>query len=287
MMKEVIMKKIGTIKLGAKRHAPELLLGGALIASTATIVTACRATLKAEKIKADFEKEKEEINNMINDVNEETAQQMCTKATFKYGLDMVKNYAVPVALYATTIGCVFASYKIQKNRQIALSTALLTTTTAYNTLLNRLKEGAAAGLTAKEVLDGTRVKRNVNLETGEITYEKYIDKFDGPYDIRYDNLSLTWSKDKFQNEATLRSEELHFNDILRLDGYVFLNDILGRLGLPKTKEGQVLGWIYDENSYIDFGMVDCAEIDGPGYDSNAYDLSFNVQGDILTKFNNK
>ena len=42
---------IGKIKLGAKRNAPELLLGAGLITGTACVITASKATLKAKKIK--------------------------------------------------------------------------------------------------------------------------------------------------------------------------------------------------------------------------------------------
>lgn len=287
-MKEKFIKVISTVKLVAKRHTPELLLGGALIAGTATVITACKANTKAKNLKEEFENEQHMINRILNDpeknITEEESEQMCKKASITYGLNLVKTYSVPTVLYVTTIACVFASYKIQKNRQVALSSALLATSTAYNTLMDRLKEGAAAGLTAKEVMNGVRVKEVVNDETGEISYEKYIAKIEGPVQVRFDRSCLTWTKDKFQNESTLRCEGYHLNDKLRLDGYVFLNDVYERLGMPKTKEGQILGWMYDDNAYIDLGIVDCAELDGPEYDDNAFELTINVQGDILTKF---
>ena len=66
----------------------------------------------------------------------------------------MKTYAIPVGLYAATVASIFASYKTQKNRQIALSTALAAATSAYNTLIAKLKNGAENGLTAKEVLEG-------------------------------------------------------------------------------------------------------------------------------------
>ena len=50
MMKEKAMQLIGKVKLGAKRNAPELLLGGALITGTATVVLAGRASIKAKEL---------------------------------------------------------------------------------------------------------------------------------------------------------------------------------------------------------------------------------------------
>ena len=50
MMKEKAMQLIGNVKLGAKRNAPELLLGGALITGTATVVLTGRASIKAKEL---------------------------------------------------------------------------------------------------------------------------------------------------------------------------------------------------------------------------------------------
>lgn len=288
------MKKqelIGKIKLGAKRNAPELLLGTALITGTACVITASKASCKASKI---IESSKNDKIDLAMDfesgvISNEEFKKEVTKHYSRLALSLMKEYAIPASLYAATVACVFSTYKIQKNRQIALSTALAACTSAYNSLVNRLKNGAADGLTAKEVLEGTTVTHKVDPETGEITSEKVQgESIKGIYSTRFDKYSTCWERDKFQNECTLFSEQNWANDKLRLQGYVFLNDIYERLGLPKTKAGQIVGWKLDGDGdgYIDFGIKDCSTYEDGRYDDNAFDLEFNCDGDILTKFGN-
>lgn len=288
-MKQEITKFIGKIQLGAKRNAPELLLGGALITGTATVVLSSRATLKAKEIKDRFSEDKMALEFKIEhkEMDEEQMKSEVKKLYIGYALKLTKEYAIPVTLYAATVAMIFGSYKIQKNRQVALSAALASCTAAYTTLMNKVKKGAAMGLTAKEVLEGVEGREVVDPETGEVSIEKYQGEVvKDLYQYRFDKYSTAWEKDKFQNEATLRAVENWSNDMLRLRGYIFLNEILDRLSLPMSPEGQLVGWLFndDGSGYVDFGIRDCEERNDSGFDYNAFDLTFNVQGNILTKF---
>ncbi len=286
-----IQRMIGKVKLGAKRNAPELLLGLGLVTGTACVITASRSTVKAKRITETLEHDKLRLLTDRDDyvITDEEMKAKLKKTYLKYALDLSKEYAVPVGLYAATVASVFASYKIQKNRQMALSAALTACTTAYASLVGKLKNGAEHGLTAKEVLDGVEVKETVDPETGEVTTTKVQgEPVASLYQVRFDEYSTAWEKDKFQNEATLRCEESWANDKLRLQGYLFLNDVYDRLGLPRTKHGQIVGWIFEENGegdgFVDFGIKDASEYEDPRYHRNAFDLEFNVDGDILSKF---
>lgn len=285
-----IQQMVGSVKLGAKRNAPELLLGLGLVTGTASIVLTGKASVKAKALTDGVQNKKLQLSGQfeVDCLTEEEFKNELRSVYIKYALDLAKEYAVPVSLYAATVASVFASYKIQKNRQIALSTALAACTTAYTTLLGKLKMGAEHGLTAKEVIDGCEVIQNGVDENGEPIYEKSQGEpvNDSLYKVRFDNYSTCWEKDKFQNESTLRSEECWANDRLRLQGYLFLNDVYDRLGLPRTKAGQIVGWIKGSNGdgFVDFGIVDAETYADVRFDYNAFDLEFNVDGDILTKF---
>ena len=70
---------------------------------------------------------------------------------------------------------------------------------------------------------------------------------------------------------------------------MFLNDVYKMLGIPATKAGQIVGWIYDEknpigDNFVDFGLYD---MNKPvvrdfvnGYERTIL-LDFNVDGNIL------
>lgn len=286
-MKNDLQQLIGKVKLGAKRNAPELLLGGALLTGTACVVTASVATVKANFIVDEFRYSKEDIADRIGeDYSKEEAAKDLKKLYISTGIELSKNYAIPFALYAATVAGVFGSYKIQKKRQIALSAALATVSASYAALMTKLKKGAEYGLTAEDIINGVEIEETID-ESGVVTGNKVQgEAVTDLYKFRFDKYSTAWENDKFQNISTLRGEENWANDKLRLQGYLFLNDVLDRLGMPRTKAGQVVGWISNGKGdcFVDFGTVDCDTYDDVRFDNNAFDLNFNVDGDILTKF---
>ena len=215
---------IGKIKLGAKRNAPELLLGTALLTGTTCVVLTSRQTMKSKVILENAESNKLGLTEYVANglITEEEYKKEIVKHYSRLALSLAKQYAVPAGLYATTVACVFSSYRIQKNRQLALSAALAACTTAYTSLVTKLKSGAEHGLSAKDVLEGYEMKEVVDSETGEVKLEKVQgEPVDSLYKVRFDKYSTAWEKDKFQNESTLKGEESWANDVLRLQGYLF------------------------------------------------------------------
>ena len=82
----------------------------------------------------------------------------------------------------------------------------------------------------------------------------------------------------------LRRQQEYFNDKLKAQGYLFLNEVYESLGFQKTKAGQMVGWTYDEehpngDNFVDFGIYDSASFVN-GYERSII-LDFNVDGVIL------
>lgn len=67
----------------------------------------------------------------------------------------------------------------------------------------------------------------------------------------FDESSLLWSGCVERDLMTLRQTQKYAYDVLGCKGYLFLNDVLGMLGLQKTKNGQVVGWTYKEGIKLD------------------------------------
>lgn len=129
---------------------------------------------------------------------------------------------------------------------------------------------------------GKEEKREVETE------EKSKDSF-SPYARFFDDGCVGWSMDPAFNLAFLKAQQEFANDKLRARGYLFLNEVYDVLGIPRTKEGQVVGWIYNEenpigDNFVSFGLDNIGnEIVRDfvnGYD-NTFLLDFNVDGNIL------
>lgn len=103
----------------------------------------------------------------------------------------------------------------------------------------------------------------------------------------YDESSPNWSSHPEYNLMFLLSEQQFANEKLKARGHLLLNDVYEALGLPRTKAGAVVGWVYDpENNvngdnFVDFGLE---VVDDPKFvleDVKRPLLDFNVDGLII------
>lgn len=97
-----------------------------------------------------------------------------------------------------------------------------------------------------------------------------------------------WCRDPEYNLMYLKYQERYANDKLKHLGYLFLNDVYDILGIPRTKAGQMVGWICNEqnpvgDNYISFGIYSERNREFVnGYERTCL-LDFNVDGVILDR----
>lgn len=110
-----------------------------------------------------------------------------------------------------------------------------------------------------------------------------------PYAKVFDKTNSNWCGDSEMNLFFLVRMQDYANEKLEAKGFLFLNDIYEMLGFPKTKAGQIVGWVYDEknpngDNYIDFGIYNTAKNSNfiNGFENNII-LDFNVDGAIIDK----
>ena len=104
-------------------------------------------------------------------------------------------------------------------------------------------------------------------------YARILDETNHYYNYHGSNLYLF-----------LKVREQYFNDLLRLQGYVLLNDVYGSLGLSRVQEYDNVGWLYNEenpvgDNFIDFGISNLVNLVNGIVDENII-LDFNVDGVI-------
>lgn len=98
-----------------------------------------------------------------------------------------------------------------------------------------------------------------------------------------------WTKDAEFNLMFLLRVQNYATEKLKTRGYLFLNEVYDMLGIPRTKAGQIVGWIYKENNTdgdncVDFGIY---KTDKNANFVNGFEnsilLDFNVDGAIIDK----
>ncbi len=91
----------------------------------------------------------------------------------------------------------------------------------------------------------------------------------------FDETNPNWSKSPKQNKYFLEIVQNMVNDILRSRGQLFLNEVYDYLGFENSKEGDIVGWIWNDGAgYIIFN------IDFINDHKQSILLDFNVDGVI-------
>lgn len=303
-----IKKIINQAGLKIKKYSPEILMVAGIVGTVTAAVTACKATLKVKDVMS----EKEELQNDIHehlenpdvDYTEEDSKEDLTKVYAQTGVKLIKLYAPSVVLGGVSIASIVMGQKILKKRNIALAAAYTAIDKGFKKYRanvverfgERVDKELRYNIKAKEVEKKVTDKNGKEKTVKEIQYDiegnplENISEFARFFD---EATSTEHHKDAEYNLMFLRRQQDYANEVLKAKGHLFLNDVYEMLGIPKTKAGQVVGWIYDEknpngDNFVDFGIYCLSgnEVYDErkrafvnGYERNIL-LDFNVDGPI-------
>ena len=309
-----VKRTVSKASFQIKKHSPEILMVAGVVSVVGGTVLACKATIKATEILADSKKDIDAVHECLENkelvksgkYTEEDSTKDLTVIYAKTAVNLMKTYAPAVAVTAAGVTCMLAANNILKKRNVALAAACATVTNELKSyrkgVLERFGERVdrelKLGIKAKEVEETV-----VNPETGEQTIEKKtVDVVDdtsisseySTFARLFDELNPYWENDPEYNMKFLKCQERYANDLLKTRGHLYLNEVYDMLGIPRSKAGQVYGWIYDENNpvgdnYVDFGLyavyknsenrkAQSAFING---EEPSIMLDFNVDGNIF------
>lgn len=116
--------------------------------------------------------------------------------------------------------------------------------------------------------------------------EPKVVTYENPYVRFFDENCIGWSKDPELNKIFLLQQQNFANEKLQARGYLFLNEVFDMLGMPRTRVGQITGWVYDlknpvGDNFVDFGLFDTENHEDVVRDTNVFRLNFNADGNIL------
>lgn len=252
--------KARRIAVKAKIKSPTIMVVAGVVGVVGGTVLACKATMKLKPI---LDEGKEATDTIHEYAGSDEAKEKGytekdeTKAVvienLKTAGKVVKLYTPAVAVEAISIGCIVGSHKILTKRNVGLAGAYAAVQKEFKDYRDRVVERFGEDLDHELKHNITRMeyKEKETDEDGKTkTVKKSVDVVgDGTgcsgYAKFFDEASREWTKDAEHNKWFLtRAEEL-FNNKLRVDGFVFLNDIYEYLDIPRTTQGQTDGWIYD------------------------------------------
>ena len=284
-----------------KKHSPEILAGVGVVGVVASTVLACKATIKVNDILTDAKEQIDKVNSVKNNpayadrYSEEDAKKDLSVVYVQKGVEIVKVYLPAFALGTISIGCLLSSNNILRKRNAALGAAYATLDKSYKAYRNRVVERFGSEV-EKEIRYNIRAEEvehtTIDEEGNEVVVKEEVKTMDpnlySDYAKFFDESNVNWNRNPEYNLMFLKSQQQYANDLLKSRGRLFLNEVYDMLGIERTKAGQVVGWVYDEenpigDNFVDFGIYDMSKervrAFVNGYEPNIL-LDFNVDGNV-------
>lgn len=275
MKQEIINKAtrlLSSTQYQVKKHSPEILMVAGIAGTIVGTVLACKATTKVSEIIEEKNKNVEDVHTCLEEkpkeYTEEDSKKDLTIIYAQTGVKLFKLYAPAIGVMALSFASIIAGHKVLKKRNIAIAAAYAAIDKGFKqyrkNVIEEFGEGVDQqmrfGLKSKEIKkkdkDGKTVKET----------EYYIDPEGNPLDNIseyarfFDAASENFAKDPEYNMMFLRRQQDYANEMLKSRGHLFLNEVYDLLDIPRSKAGQVVGWVYDKNgntkgdNYVDFGL---------------------------------
>lgn len=292
--KDILVKKGSRAVLKVSKHSPEILLGVGIVGGITATVLACRATLHLEEVLSTHEETMNQINEVAEDQEtypDYTPEKVTRDkyvTTVKTVVSITKLYAPAIIIGGLSIASIIGGHHILNKRYLGVTAAYAGLQEAYKKYRKCIAEELGEER-ERELYHGVREKieevQGKNGKTKQVKTKALTEP--GAHSIYarvFDESNKWFKKNTTMNRMFLQMQQNHANDLLKINGHLFLNDVYRMLGFPDTKEGAVVGWLYGYgDSFVDF---DIFNLEDPskvefinGYERSIW-LDFNVDGVI-------
>ena len=260
----------GKVLLIGRKHAPEIFIGLGITGFVGTVAATVHATNQTRDIldeKNEFEKTCEKCLSLEDEsytrVNYENDLKIIKRKTRK---KLLKTWWPVGTLGAGSVISVLGGYKVLNGRYVATAAAYKTLEAGYERYRENViaKYGPEADAELREIKAEEvekELKRQEELQKAEDKDGKKKKKKLLPqgndlviFDENSDRWRRYWTPDMVLDYLQIKENEC--NDKRMLTGHIFVNEIRDTLGVKRTSDGAVLGYI---NKPVSFGLFDGTE----------------------------
>lgn len=290
-----VTRKFARTVLQTKKHSPHIFFAVGVAGVVTTTVLACRATLKLEKnvdeIRTDF--------HSIKQMRDDSKKELIQYSEHDYYRDMLylygkttKRFAIlygpSVTVGVLSITALTGSHVQLTRRNAALTTTLAAVTKAYDEYRLRVREEIGE---EREL----ELHRGIRTEEVDVDGAKELMKVTdpggwSPFAREFNEDNPLFRNSQELNRLFIHTAQNYANHMLHTRGHYFLNDAYDSLGMDRSVEGSIVGWLDDGNGagYVDFGLFDAVNSPTPLFDiRRSFILDFNVDGVIYKEIENK
>ena len=265
-----ILMNRGVLKV--KAASPEILLGLGIVCGVAAVVTACIASRKVDAVVDDIKEDLDVAEKTIDDAKQNgddedisLAKRGIIKVWANGAWRIIKLYGPTVLLVGASVASILASHGILKNRYLTTAAAYKALDESYKAYRAYVRDELGFGDGETAIAARANGKDNIMVENEDGT----IEKKDGqslvhgmtksPYEFDFNRYTAptTWRAKPELNATFLKAQERYCNDLLLVQGHLFLNEVLDSIGLERTTLGQRLGWYLGAgDDHVDFRFLE-------------------------------
>lgn len=289
----LVTSKAGRQILKLQKHSPTILFVAGTVGIGATIVLACRSTLKVHEVLDEHHDVKGKMVVALEgnaDYDEDDYRKDHMLLMVKTAGQFLKLYGPSVVLGVASIAALTGAHVVLNRRNVAVTAAYAALEKGFRDYRRRVVEQYGGekdqefrhGLVDAEIVEETDQGPKV------VAVKKFPDGVTRSIYARcFDETSSSWQRAPGYNQVFIRAQQSYANDLLQARGHVLLNDVYDMLGLSRTKEGTVVGWVLGNgDDFIDFGVFGgdsfMAQQFVNGIERNCW-LDFNVDGLVYDK----
>jgi hypothetical protein len=289
-LKAAVTSKTAVALFKARKNSPHILFGAGVVGFGATVYLAVRATNK--------------VSQKVDDAALLKVDADLRQVKLDLAGDIAKQYALPLAVGLASLGCFGGAHYILNKRNGVLLVAYGALDRAYSQYRKAVSDEVGEER-EREIYHGVEAQESrekMANGTEKVTQVKGVRRANNrsPYAVCFDEQSHLWTREPGMNEHILEIKRAQANDKFMTHGHLFLNEVYDLLGLPRSQQGAVVGWIYDpqnqrsdaadipRDNFVTFGLwlndpdyID--DIHANNHSAMGIWLDFNVDGVIWDK----
>ena len=254
----------------AKKYAPEIMIGSGIAGFGATIFATVKATNKTNDILMEKYATMENIeyakDHDAENYSEDDYRKDVKQVNRRARRDVIKAWLPVATLGGASVISVLGGYRILNGRYVATAAAYKMLESGFERYRGNVVERFGKN-TDWELLNDIKAEelakaREEQAQNKEIDADNKRKKFGkkrkttayaGIYNRIFDEYSDRWQRYWTGQQVLhyLQTKENELNDRLMIKGHVLLNDVYDALGMERTAEGCVVGWLRSAHDRVD------------------------------------
>lgn len=293
-LKDLATSKVIRQGLKFKKNSPHIMFGVGVVGFVGTVVLASKATMKLPDILDEHDSNVATFKAALAEPSiEYTAPEAASdirKSHVLAAIEVTKVYAPAAVVGVVSVACLTGAHVELTRRNTALMAAYAAIDKGFREYRKRVVNDLGVEKDREYLYGKEEIEVEVEGKGGKKKVKKVeVAQTAAIYAKFFDESNENWSVTPENNLSFLKMHQNYQQLELQRRGHVFLNEVYDAVGLPRTPEGSVVGWLRDGDGdgFIDFGIWDDDQMaDMQEFLSGRRKmllLNFNVDGVIYDK----